>query len=248
MQKAYRKFLETYGIYKIIERIRRVQTMIQPRMTELNENEILLYLGYRGQELDEELLRQITVCQQRIADAARPGLVYRRLPVENGQIKGFPLEGDDIRALLSPCREAILMAATLGSEVERILMRAEVTDMADALIMDSCASTAIENVCDHFEMDLREELKTEGLYLTDRFSPGYGDLPISCQGQLCNILQTNRRIGLTVTPSNIMVPRKSVTAIMGISAAEQPLRKRGCEVCSMFKTCTYRKGGTSCHE
>lgn len=74
--------------------------------------------------------------------------------------------------ILSGCQEAILLAVTLGPQIEQLLMRREVTDMADALIMDACASAAIENVCDHFEFDLREQLEREGKFLTDRFSPG----------------------------------------------------------------------------
>jgi len=221
---------------------------MEPRLTQLNYNEILMYLGHRGQAVTPEVEGQIRRCMERVADASDPRLVYRRLPVSEGRIPGLPLEGEDIRGMLMPCREAVLMAVTLGPRVERLLMRSEVTDMADAVIMDACASTAVENVCDHFEFDLREELKLEGLYLTDRFSPGYGDLPLKHQSALCAALDTARRIGLTVTQNLILVPRKSVTAILGISDRPQQLRKRGCEVCSMFLTCPYRKEGVSCHE
>lgn len=223
-------------------------TEMEARLTELNYNEILMYLGYRGQTVTPELERQIRDCAEAVTKASQPRLVYRRIRLENGKIPGLELEGEDMRELLAPCREAVLMAATLGPRVEQLLMRREVTDMADAVIMDSCASTAIENVCDHFEFDLREELKAEGLYLTDRFSPGYGDLPLNTQPRFCAALNTVRRIGLTVNPKNyIMVPRKSVTAILGIADTPRKLRKRGCEVCSMFLTCAYRKEGISCH-
>lgn len=221
---------------------------MKARLTKLNYNEILMYLGYRGQECPAELEEQIHRCMDEVTKVSEPRLVYRRLPVTNGEIKGFPLEGNDMQELLADCQEAVLLAVTLGPRVEQLLMRREITDMADAVIMDSCASTAIENVCDHFEFDLRDQLKQDGLYLTDRFSPGYGDLPLHTQLRLCEALNTTRRIGLTVTSNYIMIPRKSVTAIMGISDQPQKLRKRGCEVCSMFLNCPYRKDGVSCHE
>ncbi len=220
---------------------------MEARLTELNFNEILMYLGHRGQDIPPEMESQIRRCMDLVTEAAQPRLVYRRLKLENGEIPGLPLEGEDMRRLLSDCQEAVLMAVTLGPRVEQLLMRSEVTDMADAVIMDACASTAVENVCDHFEFDLRDQLKGEGRYLSDRFSPGYGDLPLNTQPRLCAALDTVRRIGLTVSPNYIMVPRKSVTAILGISDRPQPLRKRGCEVCSMFRTCPYRKEGISCH-
>lgn len=220
---------------------------MEARLTELNYNEILMYLGHRGQTVTPEVEAQIRRCMDEVTQAAQPRLVYRRIALEQGQIPGLPLAGENMRTILAPCREAVLMAATLGPRIEQLLMRREVTDMADAVIMDACASTAIENVCDHFEFDLRDELQEEGLYLTDRFSPGYGDLPLDTQPRLCAALNTARRIGLTVNPNLIMVPRKSVTAILGIADAPQPLRKRGCEVCSMFLKCPYRKEGVSCH-
>ena len=220
---------------------------MEARLTELNYNEILMYLGHRGQNITPEVEKQIRRCIGEVMTAAQPRLVWRRLTLENGAIPGLPLAGNDIHALLANCQQAVLMAATLGPAVERLLMRREVTDMADAVIMDACASTAIENVCDHFEFDLRAQVESEGLFLSDRFSPGYGDLPLDTQPRLCAALDTARRIGLTVSPSNIMIPRKSVSAIMGISREKQALRPRGCEVCSMFLTCPYRKEGQTCH-
>lgn len=221
---------------------------MEARLTQLNYQEILMYLGYRGQERPLELEQQIRRCMDEVTKSCQPRLVYRRLPVKDGEIVGFPLEGKDMKEILSSCQESVLLAVTLGPQIEQLLMRREVTDMADALIMDSCASAAIENVCDHFEFDLREQLEREGRFLTDRFSPGYGDLPLHTQRRLCEALNTTRRIGLTVTPNYLMIPRKSVTAIMGISDHPQKLRKRGCEVCSMFPTCPYRKEGLACHE
>ncbi|MCD8364807.1 MAG: vitamin B12 dependent methionine synthase, activation domain protein [Clostridiales bacterium] len=222
--------------------------MIEARMTELNYNEILMYLGHRGQDVTPRVEEQIHRCVSLVRQCAAPRLVYSRMPVEQGGIAGFPMEGEDIRRLLAPCREAVLLAVTLGAQVEQELMRCEVTDMADAVIMDSCASVAAENVCDCFEEDMREEVRAEHRYLTSRFSPGYGDLPINTQQKMCGVLNTARRIGLTVTENYIMVPRKSVTAVMGISDEPQELRSRGCEACSMFLTCAYRKKGMVCHE
>ena len=221
---------------------------MQARLTELNYNEILMYLGYRGQKITQDVEIQIKRCISEVMKASEPKLVWRRLPLVEGRIDGLELEGHGIKNMLSSCHEVVLMAATIGSKVERLLMQRGVSDMADAVIMDSCASTAIENVCDNFEFDLRAELERRGLYLTDRFSPGYGDLPLDTQPRLCAALNTQKRIGLTVAASNIMIPRKSVSAIMGISHERQQLRKRGCEVCSMFINCPYRKGGQTCND
>ena len=71
-------------------------------------------------------------------------------------------------------------------------------------------------------------------------------MPIGMQKDFCAILDTARKIGLTVTDSNILVPRKSVTAVIGISDIPVKKRSSGCENCSMFKNCNYRKDGKHC--
>lgn len=221
---------------------------MEPRLTELNENEILMYLGYRGQECTEEIMNQIRRCSDRIREYAEPRMVWKRVAYTDGTAGGLSLPGEDIRNLLQDCHEVVLLAATLGAEIDHLTRKYEVKDPGDALIMDACASSAIENVCNHFEEDLRNVMLSEKKYLTDRFSPGYGDLPLNIQKDLLRMLNAQRRIGLTVTESMLMVPCKSVTAIIGISEKEQDHRKDGCEVCSLFRTCEIRKEGMTCHE
>lgn len=219
---------------------------IQARLTELNENEILLYLGYRGQAYPSEVEAQVKHCEREVLKAACPRLVWRRIPADGAFFSALSPEGKDIGELLSGCREAVLMAVTLGPGVDRLLAKNSVTNMADAVIMDACASTAVENAADNFEMDLRREVEAEGLYLTDRFSPGYGDLPLFTQRKLCAALDTERRIGLSLSPSFLMIPGKSVTAFLGISDTPKTLRRRGCETCSLFRDCAYRRDGKNC--
>lgn len=221
---------------------------MQARLTELNENEILFYLGYRGQEYPEELAAQIGRCVEAVRAAATPRAVWRRIPAQGGLLAALSLTGKDIGELLAGCREAVLMAVTLGPGIDRLIAKNSVSNMADAVIMDACASTAIENVADNFEADLRRELQEEGLFLTDRFSPGYGDLPLSVQKRFLEALDAGRRIGLSVSPSMLMIPGKSVTAILGISKEAKPFRKKGCASCNLFRSCIYRKEGRNCDD
>ncbi len=60
--------------------------------------------------------------------------------------------------------------------------------MSDAYILDAIASTLIENVCNNFEEDLRCDIESKGLFLADRFSPGYGDYPLDVQGDILQFL------------------------------------------------------------
>lgn len=220
---------------------------VEARLTDIPRGEVLKYLGYRGQNIDENLENQIQSCIQAVRSCAKPRLTYRIVPVQHGKIEALVLDGSDIYTLLEGCTKAIVMAATLGPEAEALLRRTEITNMADAVIMDSAQSAAIENVCDNFESDMRIIFREENSYLTDRFSPGYGDLSLSSQSLISEFLVAEKRIGLTVTQNLIMVPRKSVTCIIGISDSPRKLLRRGCESCRASKTCQYRESGRYCN-
>lgn len=146
-----------------------------------------------------------------------------------------------MRRLLADCNEAVLMAATLGAQSERILLRRQARSSKDALLMDAVLSAAIEAVCDDQEQIIRRKYLQENLYLTDRFSPGYGDMPLEQTKEICALLQAEKTIGLHVSQSGIMIPRKSVTAIMGVSAKKMPVRPSRCAICSMRESCMLRE-------
>jgi cobalamin-dependent methionine synthase I len=86
--------------------------------------------------------------------------------------------------------------------------------------MDALASAAIEALCDGIQAELAAELP-EGYYLTGRFSCGYGDLPLEIQPEILAVLNTQKTIGLFCNQNNILLPRKSVTAVMGVTAVRQ---------------------------
>ena len=171
-------------------------------------------------------------------------MAERRFPLApDGSLAGTSMtpKGNDVRAMLAPCREAVLLAATLGAESERLLLRMQAKDAAQALLLDAVLSAAIEAVLDAREEALRGELAAQGRYLTDRFSPGYGDMPLAHTREICEVLGAQRAIGLTVSAGGVMIPRKSVTAILGISDVPVARRPAGCEGCAARETCALRR-------
>ena len=202
--------------------------------------EVLHFLGWRGTPVDERTLSGIREMTQLALRELQPRVVYmKRRILENGALEGttmIPL-GEAVQAMLSPCREAILLAGTMGAQSERLLLRMQAQDAAKALLLDAVLSAGIEALLDAQEDALRSQFASEGRYLTDRFSPGYGDMPMAQTREICEVLGAQRRIGLTVSDCGIMIPRKSVTAIMGVSDVPVTLRPKGCEACGMRETC-----------
>ncbi|MDR2559773.1 MAG: hypothetical protein LBC86_09585 [Oscillospiraceae bacterium] len=121
------------------------------------------------------------------------------------------LRGNDIKNHLENCNEIIILAATLGLQVDELIRQTEAADMAGAVVLDALASAAIEQLCDNAE----EEIKKKYKQITARFSPGYGDFPLEVQSALLGILNARKKIGLYVNESGLLIPRKSVTAVVG---------------------------------
>lgn len=223
---------------------------MERKLNGIDEKEALRYLGCRQDEPPEELKQSVHKGAQTILAIARPKAVWRRFSLIENELEGttFTFQGQDVLKHLAGCREVILMAATLGHEVEQLLLRSQVQDLSGALVLDCCASAAVESVCNDLEHELRQAVQQEGRWLTGRYSPGYGDFPLTQQPEVCQLLDTQRRIGLTLTTSGLMVPRKSVTAVMGISDAPVGKRTGGCETCTLRDRCQMRKGGRSCEQ
>ena len=175
--------------------------------------------------------------------AAAPRAVWLRAPV--GAL-GDLWQGSDIQRHLAGCTEAVLLAVTLGPGADAQIRRAGVGDVAAGAASDALASVLAEQAADAAEARLRALAAAEGMYLTGRYSPGYGDWPIGVQPRIAALLDTPRRIGLCVTGTCLMLPRKSITAALGLSRTPVTGRRAGCAHCALPDKCEYRKRGETC--
>lgn len=191
-----------------------------------------------GEEADGALKESMDEAERLLLSAAEPKAVYRIMDKENLGLSGF-----SIRRHLEGCDRVALMGATIGSGVDQLIRKFQITDMAMAFILDCGASVVIESVCDEFSKYIDDN--TDG-YITSRFSPGYGDFPIEYQKKLIGYIDGQRKIGLNVTQSSLMVPRKSVTALIGIS--DKPVRGKPatCDECVLKEKCVLRKERKFC--
>ena len=205
---------------------------------ELNIDEALRYLGVKS-DPDGVLHAQMIP----LAAALQRGVRPRSTWVLTDKA-ALALPGHKAGKMLADCRQCAVLVCTLGAEFDLWVRREQMRDMARAAMLDALGSAYIEAACDAAEEAIRARLP--GLYLTDRFSPGYGDLPLAVQPTLLT-LAGGSRIGVTLTDTMLMVPQKSVTAIIGLADKPQMARIRGCAYCALNQSCEYRKAGTTCH-
>ena len=216
---------------------------------ELHLDEALRYLG-AGDTADEALRQGMAAVADRLTKTISPRWSYRVFSSEKREEGIFLKEADIVlpgkmaATMLATCQQAVLLVCTLGMEFEAMLRAEQARDMARAVMLDACGSAWVESGCDAAEAEIAARFPN--LYLTDRFSPGYGDLPLSLQPSVCAVLEAQKRLGVHVSESFLMTPSKTVTAVIGLSDRPQMARIRGCDFCAMRENCNLRKGGTSC--
>ena len=200
---------------------------------EISKKEVYRYLGMTGagpdpEETDPQFDREVDECIRVIREAAVPRCSIRRFPIrfpggdEDGPAKDVlfigPLrvESHTLARHLRGCSEAVIFAATIGIEVDRLIRRAQVSMMARAMILQAAGAAAVEAYCDRIEEDVVREAQERGFGTRTRYSPGYGDFPIEHQPKILSLLDASRKTGITLTDGYLMIPSKSVTAVIGI--------------------------------
>ncbi len=206
--------------------------------------EIANNLGCKTLDAQTNLLAEqaIAILQKE----ANPKSIWKTVPLTHLPdailLGGVPLAGEDIRQHLQGCEMAVVMAATLSLSAEKALRRISTEDMALALVADAVAAAMVERLCDETEAEIRSKVPYP--YVTARFSPGYGDLPLQTQPLLLRLCDAARTLGITATPQHILIPQKSVTAILGCSHQPvQDARKATCGIncsgCPHLQSCRH---------
>lgn len=210
----------------------------------------LRYIGVPKIAVDVEMKDQVLKGFKQLQEVATPKITYQKVKI-NRQEDKIVLEGTncsiqsgDLMKLLKNSHACILMAATLGREVDRQIGNLQKINMLEAMVLDACASVLVDKLCDDAELEIMDTLK-ENEYLTMRFSPGYGDVPLEASADLLDILMAQKRIGLMLTKTHMLVPTKSITALIGISSQKEN-RQKSCGYCNLVKTCMYQRRGDKC--
>ena len=162
---------------------------------------------------------------------------------------GLVLEGNSIAEHVHGACKVALMACTLGAVSEREMRKHEAISVADGVMFGACCSAFVEaaaNVTEGLIVGFAHDM---GLTTNWRFSPGYGDLPLSAQPALLKALDASRRLGIAVTSTNMLVPVKSVTAVLGLfeKPADGGEARDACAICRLRDGCELRKRGVTCH-
>lgn len=219
----------------------------------INKEGVYKYLGYQKDKhiLTKSIDELVDECIDEVLKTITPRMIYtKKLNIVRNEdslnVEKMQLIGSDIKEHLAHCDKTILMAVTLGNQMDDLIRKTEIIDMTKAVIFDAVSNVAIEEVANICEDNIRYNIEKDDEYLTGRYSPGYGDMPLDSQRDLLEIVDAARKIGITLTANNIMIPRKSITAVLGVAPLPVVGKKAGCNHCVMKDKCIYRQRGTTC--
>ena len=212
---------------------------------DVRTKEAIRYLGYGKHAVDEKTLQSMNESFDELTQIAERKSIFQiydlNVKDENMLVIGnIEICSRNLQTNLKDCEQVVLFAATLGTEVDRLLRKMQVVDMAKAVVMQACAATLLEEYCDELQKGIAKQMQEQRKYVRPRFSPGYGDFSISHQKDFLSLLNTPKAIGVSMTESYMLTPTKSVTAVIGISEIQTDCGSNTCENCKKTD-CTYRR-------
>ena len=221
-----------------------------PLESEIPVKEVQRYMGYRGiADIGPDIMAKIDKAIGQVSLQSHPRIISKEYPVTvrdndvtiHAGSEDVVLQSESLARNLSGCCGAILLAATIGPACDMLVRRAGVTSAVDASIYQACGAAAIESFLDDMNDRYKADYEAQGLFLRPRFSPGYGDLKLDHQKDWFRLLDITKQIGIELTDSLLMVPTKSVTAIIGIGINKESHGCSGCAGCNKKGTCDFSK-------
>ena len=213
----------------------------------LDVHTIRRYAGLKSSDFPPERVREAAQTVRLLAEGAGSVRYYpydsttHTIIAESGDLS---LTSDAICRHRAEAEEVAVMAVTVGSAVEEAIDSAfSAGEYSRALLLDAAATTATEACADYLNRTVTAEAKKRGLYTAFRFSPGYGDWDITVQDDIVRLSEGDS-IGITVTESSMLIPRKSVTAVIPLRAQKAEALAHGCSACT-YQKCPSRKEITS---
>lgn len=188
-----------------------------PILTKLNINETKRYAGLKNSDFSDELL---TLATSEARIFATPKAIWQVYPYEADIATitspiPLALEGSSIKTHLASSIYTAVLSVTIGplleTQVQNYFSKGEYTK---GLLLDAAGSTAVEAAADQAQLFIAQEAGKLGCEVTSRFSPGYGDWNITVQSDILSLADA-QEIGVTATESAMLLPRKSITALIG---------------------------------
>jgi hypothetical protein len=177
----------------------------------------------------------------------KPAAAYEYYVVRSMSGSQISLEGDKairgqlLSAIFPEARELAPVVLTIGPKLER-----QVTDYSRSgetlrgMILDGIGSAAVDSLVPEVLRLIASEVSSRGYQISSPVNPGMPGFPLSEQWNLLGLVNAGE-IGVRLTASGVLVPRKSTSMVIGIGPQMTKwTRAEVCARCSLRETCHYR--------
>lgn len=193
---------------------------------EINEERVLRELRISNISTLEEMPEQnIARYIKKAIDTAytliEPKAVYRTFRLVKGSGKPPGVEGSSglffgrkIAEMLEPCHFVTLLLVTIGPGLPDRADELKKREPTESFYLEHVGSWMANYLAERVDEKITIECNKNGYKTTFRYAPGYGDWTLDAQPEIMRLLESEK-IGVSLTETKIMIPRKSVSAAIG---------------------------------
>jgi hypothetical protein len=216
----------------------------------LKTEEVLRRQGFRGHpkirpEIKSLILELLATMEN--TQLLEPAVAYEYYQVTGMSPNQTSLEGNKaIHGSLLPtifpeAKRLAILICTIGPRLEKQATAYNKSGEAlRGMLLDGIGSAAIDMLAPEACRLIASDVSLSGQQTSSPISPGWPSLPITEQWNLFALVNT-QEIGVGLTSSGIMIPRKSVSMVIGIGPQMATWTQSDvCARCSLRKTCPYR--------
>ena len=207
----------------------------------------------RGQGADPAMIRERNPRLVEIAEQAlsigmpyiQPVVAYRGSKIKSlkherlSLSEGGSLSGKTVVQLLAPARQVVLMLCTIGLDLESYASQLLVENPSLGLALDGLGSAAAGALASAACAYFGDQAASQGMQATLPISPGMDGWPAELGQPQIFALVDPIDAGIQITSSGMMIPRKSISLVVGFSPEIEDAG-RVCDYCSMRQTCRYQ--------
>ena len=211
---------------------------------EIDKIDVSRYLGYESEQSPRPGVLSLVDSQIHEAyEFIKPAACYTIKPitsVENSKIAvaGLFFTSRNLARVFSSCSQAAIFVVTIGKALEKKVAQLMKEGLVlKASVLDAVGSVAVEKVADWLESVIKSTAAENGDKAGWRYSPGYCDWDITQQKELFRGFDS-KSIGVDLTDTYLMVPRKSISGIIGMGKSCNTFS--ACRFCSR-KNCPHRR-------
>jgi len=186
---------------------------------------------------------------------ARPEAVCRVVPVVKMERSRIFLEGGRVLTssllvgLAGTARSLLLAVCTLGEAIDRRVEEYNRRGLAaHAYFLDVAGTCMIDAAGRRLVAQIKKQLQTHGLKTTIPLGPGHSYWPDLRDQQVIYALVEPSAVGVRILSSGIMLPKKSLSMVMGIGRELPPSAENHCHYCSLGGKCPLSRAGSGGRE